>query len=140
MIRATQQPILKSGLAESLSLPIYLMEQTNSKILPLMLMLLLVSIRYSYELVLYDDIHLHISQAELATIVKAMKRIEEKTCIRFHRIDPTPGKNWLLLMRVGNKVNGEKICHADYIHENLKDKTYGDLGKVCMVTGMPTKF
>ena len=70
--------------------------------------------------------------------MKAMKRIEESTCIRFHRIEPIPGKKWLLLMRTGRvektertaTTSTEDICYAEYLNENLKDKTYGDLGKV----------
>ena len=75
---------------------------------------------------------------ELGNIMKAMKRIEERTCIRFHRIEPIPGKKWLLLMRTGRvektertaTTSTEDICYAEYLNENLKDKTYGDLGKV----------
>ena len=32
------------------------------------------------------------NQQQLGIIVKAMKRIEDKTCIRFKRINPEPGK------------------------------------------------
>ena len=64
-----------------------------------------------------------------------MKKIEEKTCIRFHRIDPEPGKDWLLLMREGRArwVNGnyQTTCYVDYINQNLKNRNFGDLGKVC---------
>ena len=73
-------------------------------------------------------------QAELATILKAMKKIEEKTCIRFHRINPEAGKDWLLLMRTGRNelVEGrlQSTCYVDYINQNLKNEEFGDLGKV----------
>ena len=41
------------------------------------------------------------SAAEMAIIMKAMKRIEAVTCIRFKRIMPEPGKQWMLIMREG---------------------------------------
>ena len=69
-----------------------------------------------------------------------MKKIEEKTCIRFHRINPEPGKDWLLLMRVGRRsqVNGnwQSMCYADYINQNLRNQNFGDLGKVCTTMTM----
>ena len=71
-----------------------------------------------------------------------MKKIEEKTCIRFHRINPEPGKDWLLLMRVGRisqvNGNGQFLCYADYINQNLRNRVFGDLGKVC--TAMTIKL
>jgi len=74
------------------------------------------------------------NRAELSSILKSMKKIEEKTCIRFHLINPEPGKDWLLLMRNGRKsqVNGnwQSICYADYINQNLRNQNFGDLGKV----------
>ena len=59
-------------------------------------------------------------------IRKAMRRIEAATCIRFRRIKPEPGKNWVLIMREGNA----KSCWISYINQNLKNKTVGNLGKV----------
>ena len=41
------------------------------------------------------------SAAEMTIIMKAMKRIEAVTCIRFKRIMPQLGKEWLLIMREG---------------------------------------
>jgi len=63
---------------------------------------------------------------EIEIIIKAMKRIEANTCIRFKRINPEPGKKWLLMMREGTGSS----CLVDYINSNLKDKTVGNLGKV----------
>ena len=62
----------------------------------------------------------------MAIIIKAMKRIEDKTCIRFNRINPEPGKNWILIMREGTG----STCFTSYIDQNLKDKEVGSLGKV----------
>ena len=76
-------------------------------------------------------------QAEIGSILKAMKKIEEKTCIRFHRIDPEPGKDWLLLMRVGRAGS---TCYADYINQNLKNRNFGDLGKVCSSMSIKLDF
>ena len=65
------------------------------------------------------------SAAEMAIIMKAMKRIEAVTCIRFKRIMPEPGKQWMLIMREGTS----KECYISYINANLKDKVVGRLGK-----------
>ena len=74
----------------------------------------------------YVDSKVGYKQWELEIIVKAMKRIEAVTCIRFKRITPEPGKKWLLIMREGTASN----CYIDYINANLKDKEVGNLGKV----------
>ena len=62
----------------------------------------------------------------MAIIVKAMKRIEATTCIRFKRINPEPGKKWILIMREASSTT----CWANYINQNIKDKDVGSLGKV----------
>ena len=65
------------------------------------------------------------SATEMAIIMKAMKRIEAVTCIRFKRIKPEAGKKWLLLMREGTS----STCHRPYIQSNLKDKVVANIGK-----------
>ena len=74
----------------------------------------------------YVDAKVGYNQNEMAIIVKAMKKIEEQTCIRFKRINPQPGKPWLLIMR---EARGS-TCLTEYINSNLKDKDIGNLGKV----------
>ena len=74
----------------------------------------------------YVDPKVGYKQSEIEIIIKAMKRIEDVTCIRFHRITPEPGKKWLLLMREGSATD----CFIDYINDNLKNKVVGNLGKV----------
>ena len=65
------------------------------------------------------------SAAEMTIIMKAMKRIEAVTCIRFKRIMPEPGKKWLLIMREGTSSQ----CFISYINDKLKNKVVGKLGK-----------
>ena len=55
-----------------------------------------------------------------------MKRIESKTCIRFKRIYPEPGKKWIVIMREASATT----CYDRYINETLKDRRVGNLGKV----------
>ena len=74
----------------------------------------------------YVDSKVGYSKAQIEIIVKAMKRIEAVTCIRFKRINPEPGKKWLLLMKEGTRSE----CYVDYINANLKEKEIGSLGKV----------
>ncbi len=62
----------------------------------------------------------------MAVFEKAMKRIESATCIRFHRINPEPGKKWILIMREGSATT----CYASYINENIKGREVRNLGKV----------
>merc|ERR1719312_2424316 len=59
-------------------------------------------------------------------MLKAMKRIEDTTCIRFRNVKPQPGKPWLLLMREGSGSQ----CYIDYINRNLASKEIGNLGRV----------
>ena len=65
----------------------------------------------------------------MAVIVKAMKRIEATTCIRFKRINPEPGKKWILIMREASS----STCWASYINQNIKEKEVGNLGKVIYI-------
>ena len=67
-------------------------------------------------------------------IRKAMKRIEAATCIRFRRINPEPGKKWVLIMR---DVNAN-TCWLSYINQNLKNKTVGNLGMVRYINSRHT--
>lgn len=62
----------------------------------------------------------------MSIIVKAMKRIEAVTCIRFKRINPETGKNWILIMKEASATN----CWVSYITQNLKEKDVGNVGKV----------
>ena len=55
-----------------------------------------------------------------------MKRIESATCIRFQRINPEPGKKWILIMREGSA----STCYVSYINQNIKAREVGNLGKV----------
>ena len=64
---------------------------------------------------------------EMEIIVKAMKKIEAETCIRFERIkNPVPGRKWLAILTEGR----ESACYINYIKQNLLDKEIGNLGKV----------
>ena len=65
----------------------------------------------------------------MAVIVKAMKRIEATTCIRFKRINPEPGKKWILIMREASATT----CWASYINQNIKYLEVGNLGKVTYI-------
>ena len=65
------------------------------------------------------------SATEMAIIMKAMKRIEAVTCIKFKRINPESGKKWLLLMKEASATT----CYRSYIESNLKDKVVGNIGK-----------
>ena len=74
----------------------------------------------------FVDSKIGYKQSEMEIIIKAMKRIEAVTCIRFKRITPEPGKKWLVIMREANSG----ACYTDYLTENLKNKEIGNLGKV----------
>ena len=67
-------------------------------------------------------------------IRKAMKRIEAATCIRFRRINPEPGKKWVLIMREGT----DSSCWLSHINQNLKNKTVGNLGMVRYINSRHT--
>ena len=65
----------------------------------------------------------------MTIIRKAMQRIEAVTCIRFRKINPEPGKKWVLIMREFSA----STCWISYIKQNLKDKEVGNLGKVSYI-------
>ena len=64
---------------------------------------------------------------EMDIIVKAMKKIEAATCIRFERIkNPVAGRQWLVIMREGTS----SACYINYIKQNLINREIGNAGKV----------
>ena len=70
----------------------------------------------------FVDSKVGFSAAEMTVIMKAMKRIEDRTCIRFQRIEPESGKYWVLMMKEGE----DGICYREYISQ---DKIIANLGK-----------
>ena len=74
----------------------------------------------------YTDSKVGYSQAEMLQIMKSLKRIEEKTCIRFKRVDPDKNKPWLLMMREASSTG---TCYKSYIDSTLKNKIIGKAGK-----------
>jgi len=82
--------------------------------------------KYSF----YTDAKIGYSEAEMKMIMKSMKRIEEKTCIRFKRINPQKGKPWMLVMREAQVKNGAATCYRSYIESSLKNKEIGNIGKI----------
>ena len=67
----------------------------------------------------FVDSKVGFSAAEMGVI---MKRIEDRTYIRFQRIEPESGKYWVLMMKEGE----DGICYREYISQ---DKIIANLGK-----------
>jgi len=74
----------------------------------------------------YTDPNIGHSKEDMAVIMKAMRKIEDETCIRFKRVKPQPGQNWLMLMREGDGHH----CYRSYIKEILSNKNINGLGKL----------
>merc|ERR1719268_185349 len=70
------------------------------------------------------------SEAEMKLVMKSMKRIEAKTCIRFKRQKPVKGKPFMLVMKEAQVVNGNPTCQRDYIKSNLASKDIAGAGKI----------
>jgi len=78
----------------------------------------------------YTDAKIGYKEAEVKLIMKAMKRIEESTCIRFKRRNPQKGKPWLLVMREAQVTSSGSTCYRSYIESTLKNKEIGTIGKI----------
>ena len=76
------------------------------------------------------DAKIGYTEAEMKMIMKSMKRIEDKTCIRFKRVNPQKGKPWMLVMREAQVKNGAATCYRSYINTKLKNKEIGSAGKI----------
>jgi len=74
----------------------------------------------------YTDKNIGYTEAEMKIILKSMKRIEEKTCIRFKRRKPEKGKPWLLVMKEAQGTT----CYKTYLANTLANKEIGTLGKI----------
>ena len=74
----------------------------------------------------YTDSKIGLSKEELVVIMKAMRKIEDMTCIRFKRVKPEPDQNWLLLMKEGD---GHQ-CYISYIERTLSNKNIKGLGQI----------
>ena len=77
------------------------------------------------------DSKIGFNKQKWATIKEAMRIIERKTCIRFQKTDPEPGKRWTLMFQEGD-YQGE--CHRDYINNYILNKSFSykgrNLGKI----------
>jgi len=74
----------------------------------------------------YTDSKIGLSKEELAVIMRAMRKIEDMTCIRFKRVKPKPDQNWLLLMKEGD---GHQ-CYISHIQHTLSNKNINGLGQI----------
>jgi len=81
----------------------------------------------------YTDPKIGYTEQEIRIVMKAMKQIEAATCIKFKRVTPTKGQDWLLVMR--DATTGSLTCQINYIRENLVGKNIKGLGDIFRGTG-----
>merc|ERR1712106_208526 len=74
------------------------------------------------------DAKIGLSGAEVAVVKKAMKQIEEKTCIKFNLVKPEKGKTWLAITREATTKTNQ--CQAEYIANAYGGKDVNGLGDV----------
>ena len=74
----------------------------------------------------FVDSKVGFNRQEWLAIKKAMKTIEDHTCIRFQNIDPRSGQRWVNIMREGEAL-GRKNCWRKYINKNLAGRNIRSL-------------
>lgn len=68
------------------------------------------------------------SKAESDIVKRAMKNIEEVSCVRFEKFDPSLGHvDFMVIMRETSRDN---ICLADYINNDLREKIIPFKGQI----------
>ena len=74
----------------------------------------------------FVDSKVGFNRQEWLAIKKAMKTIEDHTCIRFQNIDPRSGQRWVIILREGEAL-GRKNCWRKYINKNLANRNIRSL-------------
>merc|ERR1719244_238023 len=74
------------------------------------------------------DAKIGLSRSDTEIVMKAMKQIEEQTCIKFTREDPQPGKTWLAITR--ESTSGTNECQGQYIADTYYGKDVEGPGTV----------
>ena len=77
----------------------------------------------------YTDANIGLPEAEVKTVIAAMKQISAATCIKFNMVKPKIGqKNWLLVSREARF--SDKYCMINYIKSNYVGKNMGGYGNM----------
>jgi len=79
------------------------------------------------------DANIGLPEEEVWAVMSAMKQIEAKTCIKFHRVKPLRNTPWLLISR--DARFSDHTCMIDYIKSKNVGKNVENLGDVFLPAG-----
>ena len=77
------------------------------------------------------DANIGLPEEEVWAVMSAMKQIEAKTCIKFHRVKPMRYTPWILISREARF--SDYTCMIDYIKSKYVGKNVENLGDVLAV-------
>merc|ERR1719318_2177626 len=74
----------------------------------------------------YENANIGLPEAEVRSVMKAMKAIEAVSCVRFNLVKPQKDSNWLLVSRESRYP--DRTCMINYIKQNLVGRNVANLG------------